>query len=82
MNCCQVAKSCLTLVIPWTVACSAPLSMVFLREEYWNGLQFPSLGDLPDPRIEPMTPALASRFFTTEPPWEYKNMKFLLLFSH
>ena len=53
-----VAKSCLTLVTPWTVACQAPLSMGFSRQEYWSGLPFPSPGDLPDPGIEPASPAL------------------------
>ena len=52
-----VAKSCLTLVTPWTVACQAPLSIGFPREEYWSGLPFPSPGDLPDPGIEPRSPA-------------------------
>ena len=42
--------------------------MGFLREEYWNGLPFPTLGDLPNPGIKPMSPALAGGFFTTEPP--------------
>ena len=66
---CLFAKSCLTLfATPWTVACQAPLSMGFLRQEYWNGLLFPSLGDLPNPGIEPASPALAGKFFTTEPP--------------
>ena len=36
-----VAKSCLTLVTPWTVACQAPLSMGFSRQEYWSGVPFP-----------------------------------------
>ena len=45
-----------------------PLSMGFPRQEYWSGLSFPSPGDLTDPRIEPTFPALASGFFTTEPP--------------
>ena len=45
----------------------APLSMGFLRQEYQSGLPFPSPGDLPDPGIESMSPALADRFFTTEP---------------
>ena len=36
---------------------SAPLSMVSARQEYWSGLPFPSPGDLPDPRIEPVSPA-------------------------
>ena len=44
-----VAKSCLTLAIPWTVAHQAPLSMGFSRQEHWSGLQFPSPGDIPDP---------------------------------
>ena len=44
-----VNKLCLILVIPWTVACQAPLSMGFSRQEYWSGLPFPSPGDLPNP---------------------------------
>ena len=63
-----VAKSCLTLAAPRTVTCQAPLSMGFSREEYWNGLPFPSPEDLPDPGIEPKSPALARGFFTTESP--------------
>ena len=54
----------------WTVAHQAPLSMGFSSQGYWSELSFPSLGDLPDPRIEPtslMSPALAGSFFTTEP---------------
>ena len=42
----------------WPVACQAPLSMGFLRQEYRNGLPFPSPGDLPDPGIKPISPAL------------------------
>ena len=45
-------------VIPWTVACQAPLSMRFSRQEYRSGLPFPSPGDLPDPGIEPASPIL------------------------
>ena len=41
-----VAKLCLTLVTPWTVACQVPLSMEFSRREYWSGLPFPSSGEL------------------------------------
>ena len=53
---------------PWTVACQAPLSMGFPRQEYWNSwLPFPPSGDLSDPGIKPMSPALAGGFFTTEP---------------
>ena len=47
-----------TLATPWTVICQAPLSMGFSREEYWNGLPFPSPEDLPDPGTEPGSPAL------------------------
>ena len=43
---------------PWTVAQQAPLSMGFSRQEHWSGLPFPSPGDLPDPGIEPRSPAL------------------------
>ena len=48
------------------VAPQAPLSVGFPRQEYWSGLPFPSSGDLPDPGIEPQSPALAGGFFTTE----------------
>ena len=57
-------------MIPWTVARQAPLSMEFSREEYWSGVPFPILGDLPDPGIEPSSLeslALAGEFFTIEP---------------
>ena len=65
-----VAKSCLsnlmTLATSWTVACQAPLSMEFSRQEYWSGLPFSSPGDLPDLGIKPVSPALrAGRFFTS-----------------
>ena len=56
------------LVTPWIVALQAPLSMGFPRQEYWSGLSFSYQGDLPDPGIKPMSPPLAGRFFTTEPP--------------
>ena len=61
-----VAKSCLTLVNPWTVACQAPLSMGFSRQEYWGRLPVPSPGDLPDPGIEPRSPALKEDSLPTE----------------
>ena len=48
-------------------ACQAPPSMGFPRLEYWSGLPFPSPRDLPDPGIEPVSPALAGGFSTTEP---------------
>ena len=53
--------------IPCAVALQAPLSMGFPRQEYWSELPFPSPGDLSDPGIESMSPALADGFFTTEP---------------
>ena len=53
---------------PWILACQAPLSMGFSRQEYWSGLPFPPPGDLPNPGIKPMSPALVGRFFTTELP--------------
>ena len=43
---------------PWTIAYQVPLSMGFSRQECWSGLPFPSSGDLPDPGIEPGSPAL------------------------
>ena len=43
-----VTQSCLTLAAPWTASCQAPLSMEFSRQEYWNGLPFPSPGDRSD----------------------------------
>ena len=55
-------------VTPWTVAHQAPLSMGVPRLEYWNGLPFPSPGDLHNPGMEPSSPALAGRFLTSEPP--------------
>ena len=58
-------------VTPWTVAPQAPLSMGFPRQEYWSGWPFPPPGELPNPGVEPtspVSPVLAGRFFTTEPP--------------
>ena len=63
-----ITKLCLTLETPWTVACQAPLSMGFSRQEYWSGLLFPSPGNLPNPGIDPVSFAMAGGFFTTEPP--------------
>ena len=51
----------------WTVACQAPLSMGFPRQEYWSRLLFPSPGDIPNPGIGLMSPALAGGFLTAEP---------------
>ena len=51
---------------PWTIACQAPPSMGFSRQEYWSGLLFPSPGDLPDPGIEPRSPALQADYLPAE----------------
>ena len=61
-----VAKSCPTLVIPWTVARQVPLSMEVSRQEYWSGLPFPFPGHLPNPGIEPESPALEADSLLTE----------------
>ena len=53
---------------PWTVARQALLSLGFPRQEYWSGLPFPSPEDLPDPGIEPRSPAFQADTLTSEPP--------------
>ena len=63
-----VAKSCLTPATPQTVACQAPLSIGFSRQEYGSGLQFPSPGDLPDSGIKPRSPTLQADSLLSEPP--------------
>ena len=66
-NVCSVTLSCLT-VTPWTVAHEAPLSMEFLRQEYWSGFPFPTPRELPDPRgwtCVSWVSCIAGRFFTT-----------------
>ena len=62
------AKFCLTFATPLTAACQAPLSVGFSRQEYWSGLPFSSPGDLPDPGIEPGSPALQADSLPTELP--------------
>ena len=65
-----IAKSCLTLAIPRTVARQAPLSMGFPKQKYWSRLSFPSPGDLPDSDTEPghltlqAISCIPGRFFT------------------
>ena len=68
VHACSFAQSCLTLCDLVAIAHQVPLSVVFSKQEYWSGLPFPSPGDLSDPGIEPVFPALAGGFFTTEPP--------------
>ena len=57
----------------WTVACQAPLSMEFSRQKYWSGLPFPSPRDLPDPEIEPRSPALQADSLPSQPPGKLKK---------
>ena len=63
-----------SFVTLWSIARQAPpLSMGLSRQDYWNGLPFPSPGDLHDPGIEPaslISPALAGQFFATSDTWE------------
>ena len=72
--CLACSLSCVQVfAAPWTVAHQALLPMEFSRQEHWNGLSFPTPGNLPNPGIEPVSvafPALAGRFFTTSTAWE------------
>ena len=63
-----------SLTTPWIITHQAPLSMGFLRWEYWSGLPFPCPGDLLNPETEPTSPPLAGRVFTTEPPGKLLNL--------
>ena len=58
-------------VTPGTVACQPLLSMGFSRQEYWSGLPFPSPGVLPNPEIEPRSPALQTDSLPSEPPGKH-----------
>ena len=62
----SVAKLCPTLATPRTIALQAPQSMGFSRQEYWNGLPFPSPGDLPNPGVEPGSHELQADSLLTE----------------
>ena len=71
--CAQALSHVRCFATPRTIACQAPLSMGFSKQEYWSRLPFPPPGDLPKPGIAPMSlisPALAGRFFTTSAMWE------------
>ena len=62
-------QSCLCVIL-WTAAHQAPLSMELSQQEYWSGFPFPSPGYLTNPGIKltsTVAPALAGKFFTTEP---------------
>ena len=58
----------------WTVAHQAPLFMGFSRQEYWSRFPFPSPGDLPNPEIEPKSPALEADALTSKPPGKKNGM--------
>ena len=58
----------LLFATPWTVAYQTPPSMGFSRQEYWSGVSFPSPGDLPNPGMEPGSPAFQADALTSEPP--------------
>ena len=66
---------------PWTVACQAPLSMGFCRQEYWSGLPFPSPGDLPNLGIEPGSPALQADSLPSESPGKLNNHRYSIVIS-
>ena len=61
--------------IPWTVVYQASLSMGFSRQKYCRGVPLPSPGDLPDPGIEPRSPALQADALPSEPPKWKGNAK-------
>ena len=75
--CARLPQWCLTLCDP--TVCSTPGSPIRgnFQQEYWSGLVFPPPGNLPDPGIQSASPALAGRFFTTEPPekWKWKSLR-------
>ena len=85
----QVLSRVQLFATPRTVAHQAPLSVGFLRQEYWSGLLFSLPGHLPNPGIKPTSPALTDEFFTTEPPGKLYNvtisnlsfMKFKVMFA-
>ena len=62
-----VVKSCPTLATAWTVACQAPLSMGFSRQECWSGWPLASPRDVPDPGIKPTS-------FTSKPHWQASSL--------
>ena len=78
MHVCAQLLSCVQLLAtPWTVAHQAPLSLEFSRQEFWSGVPFPPLGDLPNPGIKPTSlasPLVAVRLLTTSTTWEAPYM--------
>ena len=73
---CVICCCCMSLFsTPWTVACQAPLSMGFSRQEYWSGFPCPSPGDLPDLGINPSSPTLQADSSPSEPWGKPKNTR-------
>ena len=75
----EVAQSCLTFCDPWTVDYKVSLPMGFFRQENWSGLPFPSPADLPNPGIEPRSPALQADALPSEPIITTRGWKFALI---
>ena len=71
---CLVAQSCPTLCEPMDLACEAPLSMGFSRQEEWSGLPFPSPGNLPNPETARRSPSLQEDSLSPEPPGTANQM--------
>ena len=64
---------------PWTVAYQAPLSMRFSRQGYWSGLPFPSPEDLPNPGVEPRSPAMQADPLPSESPGKPNVLEYYLI---
>ena len=82
--CCVYAQSWWLFVTPYTIAHQVLLSMGFPRQGWWNGLPFPSPGDLPDPGIKPKSlksPTLAGGFFTTRPPGKPQALSYFMFIA-
>ena len=71
----KLLQLCLFVTL-WTIACQAPLSMGFSRQEHWSGLPFPSPGYLSDPGIKPRSPALQPDSLLSEPPGKLSYVLF------
>ena len=75
MLCCVLSSLSLVRLFatPWVIACQAPLSIGFSRQEYWSGLPCPLPGDLPNPGIKPRSPILQANSLPSEPPGKPKS---------
>ena len=77
-SCVSVCSVVSDSVALWTVAHQVPLPMESSRQEYWSELPFPTPGDLPNPGIKCMSPALEGRFFTTSATWKTQNESYYM----